>query len=84
MADFQHQVLRPLLKFQNSLLLATVADFAADYHLPLATADPTETKRLLTELLTPQRAPAGHHCGPGRGPRSPPRSWLSTVSTAPS
>ena len=51
-ADFQHQVLRPLLKLQNPLLLATVAGFAADYRLPLATADPTETKRLLTELLT--------------------------------
>ena len=50
-ADFQHQVLRPLLKLQHALLLATVADFAADYHLPLATADPTQTKRLLTELL---------------------------------
>ncbi len=50
-ADFQHQVLRPLLKLQNSLLLATVADFAADYHLPLATADPTEAARLLTGLL---------------------------------
>jgi hypothetical protein len=47
-ADFQHQVLRPVLKLQHAVLLATVADFAQDYRLPLATADPT---RLLTELL---------------------------------
>ena len=51
-ADFQHQVLRPLLKLQDALLRATVADFAADYHLPLAPADPAEAARLLTELLT--------------------------------
>ncbi len=51
-ADFQHQVLRPLLKLQHEVLLATVADFAHDYHLPLATADPTAATRLLTELLT--------------------------------
>lgn len=50
-ADFQHQVLRPLLKLQHEVLLATVADFAHDYHLPLATATPTEATRLLTELL---------------------------------
>jgi hypothetical protein len=34
-ADFQHQVLRPLLKLQHEILLATVADFAQEYHLPL-------------------------------------------------
>jgi hypothetical protein len=51
-ADFQHQVLRPVLKLQHAVLLATVADFAHDYHLPLATAAPTEATRLLTELLT--------------------------------
>jgi hypothetical protein len=50
-ADFQHQVLRPLLKLQHEVLLATVADVAHDYHLPLAAA-PTETTRPLTELLT--------------------------------
>jgi hypothetical protein len=50
-ADFQHQVLRPILKLQHAVLLATVADFAHDYHLPLATAAPTEATRLLTELL---------------------------------
>jgi hypothetical protein len=51
-ADFQHQVLRPLLKFQHLVLLATVADFAQEYRLPLATADATEAHRLLTELLS--------------------------------
>jgi hypothetical protein len=51
-ADFQHQVLRPVLKLQHAVLLATVANLAHDYHLPLATANPTEATRLLTELLT--------------------------------
>jgi hypothetical protein len=51
-ADFQHQVLRPLLKLQHPILLATVADFAQEYRLPLATADATEAHRLLTELLS--------------------------------
>jgi hypothetical protein len=35
-ADFQQQVLRPVLKLQHAVLLATVADFARDYRLPLA------------------------------------------------
>jgi hypothetical protein len=50
-ADFLHQVLRPVLKFQHEVLLATVVDFAHDYHLPLATASPPEAARQLTELL---------------------------------
>ena len=50
-ADFQQQVLRPALKLQHAVLLATVADFAADYRLPLAGAAPTEVQRLLGELL---------------------------------
>jgi hypothetical protein len=50
-ADFQQQVLRPVLKLQHAVLLATVADFAHDYRLPLAGAEPTEATRLLTELL---------------------------------
>ncbi|TDN36245.1 hypothetical protein E4631_08285 [Hymenobacter sp. UV11] len=50
-ADFQHQVLRPVLKLQHDVLRATVADFAADYRLPLAGAAPTEQQRLLGELL---------------------------------
>jgi len=49
-ADFQHQVLRPLLKLQHPLLLATVADFTHDYRLPLARPD-TELSAALTELL---------------------------------
>ena len=49
-ADFQHQVLRPLLKLQHPLLLATVADFAHDYRLPLARPG-TELSAALTELL---------------------------------
>ena len=51
-ADFQHQVLRPLLKLQHAVLLATVADAAYDYHLPLDPAAPAEARRLLAELLT--------------------------------
>ncbi len=49
---FLHATLRPLLKLQNALLLATVADFVLDHHIALAPADPTEQPRLLTELLT--------------------------------
>lgn len=51
-ADFQHQVLRPLLKLQHPVLLAVVADFAADYRLPLAGAAPEAQVRRLTELLS--------------------------------
>jgi len=50
-ADFQHQVLRPLLKLQHPLLLATVADFIHDYRLPLTRPD-AELSAALTELLT--------------------------------
>lgn len=49
-ADFQHQVLRPLLKLQHPLLLAIVADFAHDYRLPL-TRPEAELGAALTELL---------------------------------
>jgi hypothetical protein len=49
-ADFQHQVLRPLLKLQHPVLLAIVADFAHDYRLPLARAE-AELRAALTELL---------------------------------
>jgi hypothetical protein len=49
-ADFQHQVLRPLLKLQHPVLLATVADFAQDYRLPLARPE-AELSAALTELL---------------------------------
>ncbi|MGI4734337.1 MAG: hypothetical protein ACRYG7_04075 [Janthinobacterium lividum] len=50
-ADFQHQVLRPLLKLQHGVLLATVADFAHEYHLPL-TGEVTEVQPVISELLT--------------------------------
>lgn len=50
-ADFQQQVLRPLLKLQHAVLLAVVADFARDYRLPLATAEPEDQARRLDELL---------------------------------
>ena len=49
-ADFQQQVLRPLLKLQHALLLATVADFALDYRLPLGSAE-TTLRPALAELL---------------------------------
>ncbi|RZK24635.1 MAG: hypothetical protein EOO56_00600 [Hymenobacter sp.] len=50
-ADFQHQVLRPLLKLQHAVLLAVVVDFAHDYRLPLARPD-AELTPALSELLT--------------------------------
>ncbi|HEX8656327.1 MAG TPA: hypothetical protein VF690_02265 [Hymenobacter sp.] len=49
--DFLHLTLRPVLKLQNDLLLAAVADFVADHHIPLAKASPTDQQRLLAELL---------------------------------
>ena len=49
--DFQHQVLRPLLKLQHAVLLATVADVAHDYRLPLA-GPAGELSAPLSELLT--------------------------------
>jgi hypothetical protein len=50
--DFLHHTLRPVLKLQNELLLAVVADFVRDHHVPLAAASATDQQRLLTELLT--------------------------------
>ena len=49
-ADFQHQVLRPLLKLQHLVILAIVVDFAQDYRLPLARPE-AELNVALTELL---------------------------------
>lgn len=49
---FLHATLRPVLKLQNERLLATVADFLADHHVPYAAAGPTERARLVAELLT--------------------------------
>jgi hypothetical protein len=50
-ARFLHATLRPILKLQNQVLLQAVADFVRDYHIPLATAAPTEQARRLAELL---------------------------------
>lgn len=51
-ADFQHQVLRPLLKLQHPVLAALLTDFARDYRLPDPTTHPTEAARQRHELLT--------------------------------
>ena len=48
---FLHTTLRPVLKLQNDLLLAAVADFVRDHHIPLANASDADRQRLLTELL---------------------------------
>ena len=49
--DFLHATLRPVLKLQNPLLLAVVADFVRDHHVPLASAASADRLRLLAELL---------------------------------
>lgn len=45
---FLHATLRPVLKLQNDLLLAVVADFVQDHHITLR---PTDHHHQLTELL---------------------------------
>ena len=45
---FLHATLRPVLKLQNELLLAVVADFVRDHHITLI---PTDQHHQLTELL---------------------------------
>lgn len=45
---FLHATLRPVLKLQNELLLAVVADFVRDHHITLR---PTDQQHQLTELL---------------------------------
>jgi hypothetical protein len=50
-AGFLHLTLRPVLKLQNELLLAVVADFVADHHIALAQASLTDQQRQLTQLL---------------------------------
>ena len=45
---FLHATLRPVLKLQNDLLLAVVADFVRDHHIILR---PTDQHHQLTELL---------------------------------
>ncbi|GAB3316689.1 hypothetical protein ACFQT0_01330 [Hymenobacter humi] len=49
--EFLHASLRPVLKLQNNLLLAVVADFVLDHHMLLAKASPTDQQRQLAELL---------------------------------
>ena len=46
---FLHTTLRPVLKLQNDLLLAVVADFVRDHHIALR---PTDQHHQLTELLS--------------------------------
>src|SRR5687767_11435986 len=48
---FLHATLRPVLKLQNLVLLALVADFVLDHHIPLAKASDIDQQRLLAELL---------------------------------
>jgi len=45
---FLHTTLRPVLKLQNDLLLAAVADFVLDHHIVLL---PTDRQHQLAELL---------------------------------
>ncbi|WP_310398119.1 hypothetical protein [Hymenobacter sp.] len=45
---FLHATLRPVLKQQNDLLLAAVADFVRDHHIVLV---PTDQHHQLAELL---------------------------------
>jgi hypothetical protein len=45
---FLHATLRPVLKLQNDLLLALVADFVRDHHIVLR---PTDQHHQLSELL---------------------------------
>ena len=46
---FLHTTLRPVLKLQNDLLLAVVADFVRDHHIMLR---PTDQQHQLSELLS--------------------------------
>ncbi len=46
---FLHTTLRPVLKLQNDLLLAVVADFVRDHHITLR---PTDQHHQLAELLS--------------------------------
>ena len=46
--DFLHVTLRPVLKLQNDLLLAVVADFVRDHRISLR---PTDQHHQLSELL---------------------------------
>ena len=46
--QFLHVTLRPVLKLQNALLLAVVADFVRDHHIVLL---PTDQQHQLAELV---------------------------------
>ena len=46
---FLHTTLRPVLKLQNALLLAVVADFVRDHHIVLR---PTDQHHQITELMS--------------------------------
>ena len=50
-ADFQNQVLRPLLKLQHTVLATLLDDFARDYRLPDPATHPAEAARQRQELL---------------------------------
>ncbi|TGE09847.1 hypothetical protein [Hymenobacter fodinae] len=50
-ADFLHRTLRPVLKLQNERLLAVIADFLHDHHIPFRAASVAEQQRLVAELL---------------------------------
>ncbi|TGE21742.1 hypothetical protein E5K00_15835 [Hymenobacter aquaticus] len=49
--DFLHRTLRPVLKLQNELLLAVVADFLREHHVIFAGRSPAEQHRQVAELL---------------------------------
>lgn len=49
--DFLHHTLRAVLKLQNELLLALVADFVRAHHIPFLTADAAGQARLIAGLL---------------------------------
>ncbi|SNR54904.1 hypothetical protein [Hymenobacter mucosus] len=50
-ANFLHRTLRPVLKLQHEHVLAAVADFLSDHHVPFLLAHRTEQQRLIGELL---------------------------------
>lgn len=50
-ADFQHQVLRPLLKLQHAVAASVLEDFAQDYRLPDPATNPAEAARQRAALL---------------------------------
>ncbi|TGE27302.1 hypothetical protein [Hymenobacter metallicola] len=49
--DFLHRTLRPVLKLQNQVLLALVADFVREHHIGFQERSAIEQQRLVAELL---------------------------------